>query len=451
MVMKSPAEALLGSRVTNDPNADEEMLRAKMVGAMPDVAADPLKAALDFTNKAYDEKARILREARSAPTGLERLRGALLAAAVPSRGGSNWDALRQGLAAWNESGVAARDAEEKQRLGLMGLEAERNLSLAELAAKYKPEKAGTDYNISAQVINNEPYTVYSAKDGSQAFALGPGGKRLDLGPQKTEAAAAPPPSRAGGQAAGRPSGGPLTREQFLAIPPDQRAGLEFIDADGKVKRATLTGGLVTVTEGENRPATAEEAKSYGYLRGRFEGGMFKGDEGDKLPSAEALNAEIIRDENRIAQLTSTLQTAKDLIPQVNQTTTGLVGSAARFVPGSAAADLYNTINDTLGGNIAFDRLQQMRDESKTGGALGQVAVAELDALKGSIASLKVSNSPEQLRSNLQKVVVHYERAINAYNRMLADKRARMQSVSGGGQGGASAQPASSGWGKMTVK
>ena len=157
MVMKSPTEALLSSGVTNDPNADEEMLRAKMVGAMPDVAADPLKAALAFTNKAYDEKARILREARSAPTGLERLRGALLAAAVPSRGGSNWDALRQGLAAWNESGVVARDAEEKQRLGLMGLEAERNLSLAELAAKYKPEKGGDNRKVATNPVTGEYY------------------------------------------------------------------------------------------------------------------------------------------------------------------------------------------------------------------------------------------------------------------------------------------------------
>ncbi|MFN8996024.1 MAG: hypothetical protein ACK5X3_20485, partial [Pseudomonadota bacterium] len=215
----------------------------------------------------------------------------------------------------------------------------------------------------------------------------------------------------------------------------------FLGRDGKTYMRNAFGKPVEVMGGENRPATAEEAKSYGYSRGRFEDGAFKGDEADKMPSAEAFQAEIIRDENRISQLTNTLQTAKDLIPQVNEMTTGLVGSAARFIPGSAAANVYNTINDTLGGNIAFDRLQQMRDESKTGGALGQVAVAELDALKGSIASLKVSNSPEQLRSNLRKVVVHYERSINAYNRMLVDKRDRMQSVPGGGQGGASAAPA----------
>lgn len=415
MVMKSPSEALLGSRITNDPNADEEMLRAKMVGAMPDVAADPLKAALTLTNRAYDEKARILREARSAPTGLERLRGALLAAAVPSRGGSNWDALRQGLSSWNESGVAARDAEEKQRLGLMGLEAERNLSLAELAAKYKPEKGGEPKITGDMTAAGEPYRKIQYPDGRVVFETRSGVQEFG-GPAPGDAA--PSGAAPGGPAAG-------SAETFLG-------------RDGKTYMRNAFGKPVEVMGGENRPATAEEAKSYGYSRGRFEDGAFKGDEADKMPSAEAFQAEIIRDENRISQLTNTLQTAKDLIPQVNEMTTGLVGSAARFIPGSAAANVYNTINDTLGGNIAFDRLQQMRDESKTGGALGQVAVAELDALKGSIASLKVSNSPEQLRSNLQKVVYHYERSMNAYNRMLADKRSRMQGVYGGGQGGASA-------------
>lgn len=399
-----------------------------------------LRQARILTNKAYDAKAQMLREARSGQTGMERLRGALLAAAAPGRNKSNWDTLRQGLTAWNESGVAARDAEEKRRLGLMGLESERNLSLAELEARYGTKAKGSDVVFKgSQVVGGEIQAIFSNPDGSEGYVLSTSGKKIPLGPEQLAAlASAPAPAQTGATAGSRPSGGPITREEYLAIPPDQRVGVEFTDADQKVKRLTATGSLVEVAEGGNRPATAEEAKSYGYLRGRFEGGVFKGDEADKLPTAEAINAEIIRDENRISQLTNTLQTAKELIPQVNEMTTGLVGAAARFIPGSAAANLYNTINDTLGGNIAFDRLQQMREESKTGGALGQVAVAELDALKGSIASLKVSNSPEQLRANLQKVIYHYERSINAYNRMLADKRARMQGLYGGGQGGASA-------------
>lgn len=161
MAINSPTGALLGSRITNDPNASDDMLAVKMTQAAPDAVTDPLRAAFEeakaLTNKAYDEKARLLREARTAPSGMERLRGALLAAAVPSRGGSNWDALRQGLSAWNESGEAAREAEEKQRLGEMGLEAERNMSLAELAMKYKPEKGGGTRKVATNPVTGEYY------------------------------------------------------------------------------------------------------------------------------------------------------------------------------------------------------------------------------------------------------------------------------------------------------
>ena len=60
-------------------------------------------------------------------------------------------------------------------------------------------------------------------------------------------------------------------------------------------------------------------------------------------------------------------------------------------------------------NIAFDRLQQMRDESKTGGALGQVSDMENQMLKDSLASLDQRNRPEVMMQNLQKVKHHYAR------------------------------------------
>jgi len=379
-----------------------------------------LAQAKALTNKAYDAKAQMLREARTGPSGWGRLSSALLAAATPARNKTNWDTLRQGLASWTESGEAAREAEEKRRLGLMGLESERNMSLAELEAKYGTKQKASEPKITGGVTaNGDAYRKIEYPDGRVRVETAAGVQEFGGPAPQGAAPSKPTPASAA-------PGGAET----------------FRGPDGKTYMLNAFGKPVEVMGGENRPATAEEARSYGYSRGRFEAGSFKGDEADKLPSAEALNAEIIRDENRREQIAQTLQTARDLIPQVNEMTAGLIGSAARFIPGSAAANLYNTVNDTLGGNIAFDRLQQMRDESKTGGALGQVAVAELDALKGSIASLKQSNGPEQLKANLQKVVYHYERAINAYDRMLADKRARMRGLyGGGGQGGASAAPA----------
>jgi hypothetical protein len=51
----------------------------------------------------------------------------------------------------------------------------------------------------------------------------------------------------------------------------------------------------------------------------------------------------------------------------------------------------------------------MRDASKTGGALGQVAVKELEALQASIASLDRGQSPDTLRRNLEDIKFYYGR------------------------------------------
>jgi len=62
---------------------------------------------------------------------------------------------------------------------------------------------------------------------------------------------------------------------------------------------------------------------------------------------------------------------------------------------------------TIKANLGFDRLQQMRDASPTGGALGQVAVQELIALQSTIASLDQDQSPTQLKEALDKIEFHY--------------------------------------------
>jgi hypothetical protein len=75
-------------------------------------------------------------------------------------------------------------------------------------------------------------------------------------------------------------------------------------------------------------------------------------------------------------------------------------------------DLEGAIS-TIKANVAFDRLQKMRDESKTGGALGNVSNIELSLLESSIASLDPNLSPEILRQNLQAVEMHYQNILNA--------------------------------------
>lgn len=76
--------------------------------------------------------------------------------------------------------------------------------------------------------------------------------------------------------------------------------------------------------------------------------------------------------------------------------------------GSDAQKLREMLN-VIETNIAFDRLQEMREASPTGGALGQVSDMENQMLKQSLASLSQYNSPRDLLFGLNKVQHHYQR------------------------------------------
>ena len=86
--------------------------------------------------------------------------------------------------------------------------------------------------------------------------------------------------------------------------------------------------------------------------------------------------------------------------------TGLRGQLLQNVGGTEAKNLSKTI-ETVSATIGFDRLQRMRDESPTGGALGQVAVQELEALRATMGSLDITQDREIVVGNLQRVKREY--------------------------------------------
>lgn len=94
---------------------------------------------------------------------------------------------------------------------------------------------------------------------------------------------------------------------------------------------------------------------------------------------------------------------------VSPKTTGSIGEATRMLPlsgGSDAASLASYV-DTIKANIGFEQLNAMRQESPTGGALGNVAVKELDFLQASLGNLNPNLSAEVLTKNLEAVKTHY--------------------------------------------
>lgn len=79
-----------------------------------------------------------------------------------------------------------------------------------------------------------------------------------------------------------------------------------------------------------------------------------------------------------------------------------VGSLLANIPGTSARDAA-ALATTITANIGFDRLQQMREASPTGGALGAVSVQELQALQSVLGNIELSQSAEQLMQNLQRL------------------------------------------------
>lgn len=70
-----------------------------------------------------------------------------------------------------------------------------------------------------------------------------------------------------------------------------------------------------------------------------------------------------------------------------------------YIPGSPAENLRATLS-TIKSDAALTRLQKIRDESPTGGALGAITERELDLLQNASAALSQSQSPSQLKDNL---------------------------------------------------
>lgn len=86
--------------------------------------------------------------------------------------------------------------------------------------------------------------------------------------------------------------------------------------------------------------------------------------------------------------------------------TGGVGKAAKNIPlAGPYTDAYALSEriKTIKANIGFDKLQSMREESPTGGALGQVAVQELEMLQAVFGSLETAQRPEDIAYNLQRL------------------------------------------------
>ena len=98
--------------------------------------------------------------------------------------------------------------------------------------------------------------------------------------------------------------------------------------------------------------------------------------------------------------------------------TGFGSGIGEKFRGTAASNLAAKI-DTMEALFSFEELKAMKEASKTGGALGQIAVRELELLAATIASLKQTQDEDQLRAHLNEVIGRFNRISDINRRILA--------------------------------
>jgi hypothetical protein len=250
---------------------------------------------------------------------------------------------------------------------------------------------------------------------------------------------------------GKPVGQPMSEfeaAQFLNLGDRQvaavpRAGMAFQVGMSPEGRDASARGWATVGQGAQRLALDRDAKEQGKWQydaqrgglvnmqsGEFKPAMQGGQPIDTKASREAAKEDLQR-RSAIENAGSVLKEVQDAKGMVGWNTAGVGGSLA-FLPATDARNLGAKLQ-TIKANLGFDRLQQMRAESPTGGALGQVAVQELAALQATVASLDQMQSPTQLGTALDKIENHYTKWRNVMEQARS------------GQGGASG-----GWGIKKV-
>lgn len=262
---------------------------------------------------------------------------------------------------------------------------------------------------------------------------------------------------------GTPSGmvriGDLTPEQWASAKADIESGgtLENVTLPARnVSPAQFSAtGLGVGRRKEDEARAIEQAKTDVQLRNLpTELGMrtdaavrqASGIEQAKTQAERAAQApkRIRQYEQAIGAAGSVMTSLDNAIKLIGPTTTGWGGARLRGIEGTDSYNLAAEI-ETIKANLGFDRLQQMRDNSPTGGALGSIAVQELVALQSTVANLDPNQSAEQIKQNLERVKQHYEGWVSAVQQALVDERrgsqAQQPAPAPAGQGAAAPQRA----------
>ena len=99
---------------------------------------------------------------------------------------------------------------------------------------------------------------------------------------------------------------------------------------------------------------------------------------------------------------------------VTNPTVGFGSETMANIGGTDAANLQAALS-TVTSAIGFKRLQDIREASPTGGALGAVSERELSQLNAALGSISQKQGKPQLKKNLERIKKHYQNSVKAIN------------------------------------
>jgi hypothetical protein len=118
---------------------------------------------------------------------------------------------------------------------------------------------------------------------------------------------------------------------------------------------------------------------------------------------------------KTALVKTTIQEAIDIIGPY----TAGFGSWTKAVPTTDANTLSKKL-DTIKANVGFDKLQDMRSNSPTGGALGQVSEFENKLLQAVHGSLDQEQAAKELVKNLERIAMLYDLSMERNEKALIE-------------------------------
>jgi hypothetical protein len=192
------------------------------------------------------------------------------------------------------------------------------------------------------------------------------------------------------------NGRPLTPGEM------NRAALEFKRMQsGEAGAVQFAKYLADIQTAEQRGYKKEYGKrtAEADTAGNIEDQKRKAELKKSLPKTEGR----IRSLNR--QWNITQAKIDEAISEVDGLSTAWPGTILKHVPYTDANKLHNLLL-TIKANIGFDRLSEMRANSPTGGALGQVSELENLLLQATQGSLDQNQSPEELKKTLDMIRVN---------------------------------------------